>query len=134
MPAKTAPTRSQRHGLRIRIQRNGAPIFLDDALEPAAAPPERISVPVEYATRQPWIEIRGQRPVVRPGGPASNPFAKVHTFIHADELVLRMADRDWHYTIVGQPDKYDAAGEPTDSAGDPTCEVRWFYDADLVED
>lgn len=127
-----APARSQRHGLRIRLLRHGGAIFLNDNLEPGD-PPKQISVPVDYAERQDFIRLVGQRPQTRPAGTKDNPFSKVHTFIHADELVLRMADRDYRYTVVGQPDKYDASGAPSDAAGDPTTEVRWYYDADLME-
>jgi hypothetical protein len=125
------PNVDRRHGLRIRLLREGGAIFLNDALEPGD-PPTKISVPVDYAERQDFITINNPRPVVAPAGPADKPFAKVHTFVHADELVLRMKDSDYHYAVVGQPGKYDSAGKPTDKAGDPTSEVRWYYDADLV--
>jgi len=122
----------RRHGLRIRLLREGGAIFLGDDLEPGD-PPKKISVPTDYADRQSFIRLVNPRPQTRPAGTSDTPFSKVHTFLHADELVLHMADRDYHYKVVGQPDKYDAKGKPSDVAGDPTTEVRWFYDADLVE-
>lgn len=144
---------AQRHGLRVRKLAGepgsgphypdhvtGEPsarpfagvAFLDERLNRTDQPPKHIRVPHDFVSREPWIETVGTKGVVKPAGPSANPFAKTHTFVHADELVLHMADGDYRYKVVGQPDKYDAAGKPTDAAGDPETEVRWFYDADLI--
>lgn len=94
--------------------------------------PQVARIPMDFAQREEWIELVGQRPVVRPAGPPEARLRRTHTFVHADEIVLHLLDGDVHYRVVGQPDKYDADGEPTDAAGDPTSELRWFYDAELV--
>jgi hypothetical protein len=33
--------------------------------------------------------------------------------------------------VTRQPDKYDAAGKPTQQAGDPTTSVEWSYLTEL---
>lgn len=96
--------------------------------------PKAIRLPADYVQREPWIELVNPTAVVRNGGSASNPTAKLHTFIHADEIVLHMLSGDFRYEVVHQPDKYDASGAPTNAAGDPDTVVDWFYDADLIGD
>jgi hypothetical protein len=96
--------------------------------------PTHIRVPNDYVQREPWIEMVNPTAVVRNAGPANNPTAKLHTFVQADELVLHMLDGSYRYRVVGQPDKYGADGEPSNAAGDPTTEVRWYFDADLIEE
>lgn len=96
--------------------------------------PERISVPHDYVDKHDWIEVVNPSAVVRPAGPADKPFAKTHTFPHADELVFHMAGGRVRYRVVHQPDKYDdETGEVAERAGDPTTHVDWFYVAELVE-
>lgn len=147
----------QREGLRVRKladtfggdrtvlytdPRDGVPakyplagvVFLDINFNRTDVAPKAIRVPADYAQREPWVELVNPTAVVRNGGSAANPTATLHTFIHADELVLHMLDGDRRYRVVGQPDKYGADGEPTNEAGDPTAEVRWYYDADLIEE
>lgn len=148
-------TDNQRQGLRVRIltdtpdlepgQRHvSGVIFLDNQLrrnvdgDPYGDPvpaPTKIRVTTDYVARNPWIEPVNAQAVAKPAGPPSNPWGGMppHVFLHADELVLHMLTGDFRYKVVGQPDKYDADGVPTDVAGDPTTEVRWFYDADLIE-
>lgn len=109
---------------------------LDGVAYPA---PKAIRVPTDYVQREPWIEIVNPRPTIANAGTTSNPTAKIHQFIEADELVLHMLDGDYRYTVVHQPGKYSGADhvdgphEATSAAGDPNTHVDWFYDADLVE-
>lgn len=109
-------------------------VFTDTRGRTTDRVPPKISVPHDYVAREPWIEFVNPRGVVKPAGPATNPFAKTHQFIHADEIVLHMLDGDHRYKVTHQPDKYDAAGNPTDVAGDPTAEVHWYFEADLIKE
>lgn len=92
--------------------------------------PEQTTVPtsfVENGRREGWIEVEGERAVVRPAGPPGQPYLKQHTFIHADAIVLRLIDGDLRYRVVHQPDKYHDGPEGTDAVGDPTARVDHFY-------
>lgn len=106
-------------------------------------PPKRIGwIPMDYAQRESWVEIVGQRPVVAPAGTVANPYSKQpHVFLHADEIVLHMVSGDYRYRVVHQPGKYEGAEHvpgaehtATDVTGDPNTHVDWFYDADLIEE
>jgi hypothetical protein len=110
-------------------------VFTDRSGITVDTPQRLIRVPNDYVEREPWVEMVGVRAQARPAGPPTNPWQKSHAFLHADEIVLHMRDGDYRYRVVGQPDKYDlTTGLPSDVAGDPNTEVRWFYDADLIEE
>lgn len=83
-----------------------------------------------------WLVAVNARPVVKPGGPPSNPWREEnrHFFLHIDEIFIDHIDGTAHYKVVQQPDKYDAEGNPFDGVGDPTAVVNYFYLMDLVED
>ncbi len=97
--------------------------------------PEVCSVPTGWVNRavaEGWATLEGPRLATRPGGPAGDPLAVTHQFIHADHLVIHSVDGDVRYRVVGQPDKYVTGGGPDDqvtredyAAGN--TEVRWFY-------
>lgn len=126
--------KTDREALRIRIQRDdGKPVFLDNNLERRDSPPKHIRVPHNYAELHDWIELVGVKYINRPAGPKDQPMKNVHTLPQCKELIFHMADGDVRYKVVGQPDKYDlTTGKPTDAAGDPNTEVRWYFDADLI--
>lgn len=100
-------------------------------------PPERFRMSMRYALDADWIELVNPRIVTKPSGPADNPTkTEPHNFRHADELVLHDVTLNGRphrlrYRVVHQPDKYDADGNPTDVAGDPTTHVDWYFDAEL---
>lgn len=93
--------------------------------------PAGFRMPMDYADREPWVELVNTSVVHKPGGPAEAPWRVTHTFVHAEQIVLHLHSGDATYRVVHQPDKYDADGNPTDVAGDPSAVVDWFYDADL---
>lgn len=101
---------------------------------PAPAPSTKV---VDAGVREGWITREGERPVVRPAGPAGQPFAASHTFIHADALVFHTLDGDVRYRVVGQPDKYGPDGSPVESydgIDDLTaCTVAHFYQLELED-
>ena len=125
-------TKARREALKIRLPKSGKPVFLNDDLETRNEPPAQIRVPHNYAELHDWIEIVGLKYIIRPAGTKEQPMKNMHTFPQAKELVLDMASGKHRYKVVGQPDKYDASGKPTDTTGDPTTEVRWYFDADLI--
>lgn len=97
------------------------------------AEPLTIALSSKYVGDEPWIELVGQTVVHRPAGPAENPWKGTHTFVHADEIILHLADGDRRYQVTHQPDKYDdETGLPSDDAGDPTTHVDHFYVAELI--
>jgi len=82
-------------------------------------PPASCRVPTSWVERgidEGWIELVNPRLVHRPGGPAgAKQWSTVHTFTHADAIVLRTVDGPVRYRVVHQPDKYvdsDDPGEP----------------------
>lgn len=126
-------TKDKREALRIRLLRNGGAIFLDNDLKLAAAAPKQIRVPHSYAEDRDFIELVDVNYITRPAGTKQQPMKQVHTLPQAKELILHMESGDYRYKVVGQPDKYDlTTGKPSDAAGDPNTEVRWYFDADLV--
>lgn len=120
---------------------------LDGNAHPA---PRLLRLPTDYVLREAWIELVNQRGVVKPSGPASNPWngqQAPHTFVHCDEVILHMIDPDteesvdYRYRVTHQPDKYDTpvhedgvTETACDNAGDPTTHVDHFYDLDLIEE
>lgn len=66
---------------------------------------------VAEAIREGWLVGEGERVVHRPGGPAEWPWAKTHTFVHFDALVVRTLDGDVRYRVTHQPDKYADPGD-----------------------
>lgn len=107
---------------------------------PVAAP-KLTRISTDYAQREPWIELVNPTAVVRNGGSAQNPTAKLHTFVQADEIVLHMIDGDYRYRVTHQPDKYEGAEHANDAdhvasnaAGDPNTHVDWYYDVELIEE
>lgn len=127
----------QREGLRVRKLADESRQFVGTALldlnfNRTDVAPAQIRVPTDYAQREPWVELVNPTPVLREGGPASNPTAVLHTFVHVDALILHTVTGDYRYKVVHQPDKYYADGvTPGAPAGDPTAVVDWYYDADL---
>jgi hypothetical protein len=100
-----------------------------------------------------WLELMNARTVQRPAGPAHEPNRELHTFIHADAIVLHCAGGDVRYRVTQQPDKY-AVIDRVEINGDkrlvreeidPTAEVTrdiyaagdtrvdWFYLAELED-
>lgn len=104
-------------------------------------PPKRARVPTSTVSRglaEGWIEIKGLRPVHRPGGPPADPWKVTHTFSHYDTITFHTVDGDVTYKVVRQPDKYVAnkpdSAKVTDAiyaAGDTA--VDWFYDLELED-
>lgn len=82
-----------------------------------------------------WIIREGERPVVRPAGPRTQPWAQNHTFMHADAIIFKTLDGDVRYRVVEQPDKYGPDGEPVetyDGIDDlSACDARWYYQLEL---
>lgn len=120
----------------------GGVSFIDGRGRNTSEPQQKIQVPVDYVTREPWIEAVGLEPLVVPAGTAANPYSKTpHVFMQADEIILHMLDGDYRYQVVHQPGKYEGAEHvdgaehtATDVTGDPDTHVDWFYDADLIEE
>jgi len=98
-------------------------------------PPKKAILSTSYVAQardEGWIEVRGEKIVHKPAGPAANPWANTHTFVQLDAIILKTVDGDVRYRVVHNPDKYDdETGEPTDNAGDPTTHVDWFYGLEL---
>lgn len=106
--------------------------FTDDRGRNADEAPEAFTVPHDYPPHHHWFEPVNPSVVVRPAGPADQPFAKQHDFPQAEAFILHMADGDYRYRVVHQPDKYDdETGEPSMNAGDPTTHVDWFFVCEL---
>lgn len=67
---------------------------------------------VDAGIREGWIRVEGQRMVLRPAGPANDPWGptaqgdKGHQFRHCDVIVFQTVDGDVRYRVVHQPDKY----------------------------
>lgn len=71
--------------------------------------PDECTVGARWVTRgvaEGWIELEGARLVTRPAGPAHDPTASTHQFVHADALVIHSVDGDVRYRVTHQPDKY----------------------------
>ena len=93
---------------------------------------------VQKGIEEGWIVGENQRVVVRPAGPADNPWMvstvapTPHVFHHFDALVICGV----RYKVVHQPDKYAAEGDdsttvtPAKYAAGAT-RVDHFYDLDL---
>lgn len=110
----------------------GGAQFIDRVTHEAVEAPPAFVVPHDYIDRYPYFEVVGQTAVVRPAGPADKPYAKTHTFPHAEAFILHMIDGDYRYRVTHQPDKYDdETGEVAERAGDPTTHVDWFFVAEL---
>ena len=121
-------TKEKRRGLRIRILADksvaGPPfprigVMLESAPKLAAIPTKV----VQRAMSEQYATLVGSRPVNYPGGPAEDPWRKVHTFIEADQIVFHTVDGDVVYDVTKQPGK---SGE----AGDSAAVVNHFYEAD----
>jgi hypothetical protein len=69
---------------------------------------------VDQAKAEGWITTEGETVEHVPGGPAGNPWAKVHTFVGYTTLTFHMVDGDHRYTVTRNPGKYDN-------------EVAWYY-------
>lgn len=82
-----------------------------------------------------WLSVEGETVVMRPSGPASNPWSGTpHVFRQYDRIVLHTVDGDVAYTVKHQADKYAAEGydQPTDeqyAAGE--TRVDWFVTLEL---
>lgn len=112
----------------------GGVVFIDNSLTRTDEVPTFIRVPTDYVAREHWIELGESSVVTRPAGTAAAPYSKPpHVFVQTETLTLHMLNGDFVYRVVGQPDKYDlSTGAPTDEAGNPNTEVRWYYDAELI--
>lgn len=82
---------------------------------------------VDRARSEGWLSLENERAVVRPAGPPGQPYAKQHTFVHADAVVLHLMDGDLRYRVTRNPDKWHDGPEGTDAVGDPTATVENFY-------
>lgn len=109
----------------------GGVSFTDDRGRNVDEPPASFTVPSDYPDHHHWFEVVNPSMVVRPAGPADQPFAKQHNLPQAEAFILHMRDGDYRYRVVRQPDKYDAKGKVADRAGDPATSVDWFYVAEL---
>ncbi len=92
---------------------------------------------VAEAIREGWLVGEGERVVHRPGGPDGNRWAKTHTFVHYDALVLRTLDGDVRYRVTHQPDKYADPGDDDTPVTDEAyaagaTRVDHFYGLALV--
>jgi hypothetical protein len=83
-----------------------------------------------------WLEVENERPVLRPSGPADDPWrGSPHVFNHVDAVVLKTIDGDVRYRVTRQPDKYAVSGDEDSvtpdvyAAGD--TQVDWFYELKL---
>lgn len=93
-----------------------------------ADPPKHTRVAeswVAQGKQEGWLELEGEEPVHRPGGPESDPWRRTHTFLHGTALVIHCQDGDVRYKITQNPDKQHANRE-----GDPG-EVWHHYDLEL---
>lgn len=68
---------------------------------------------VEEGKAMGWITTTGDRVVIRPGGPGSDPMAVRHVFVHYDTITIHTLDGDVVFDVVHQPDKYADYGEAT---------------------
>lgn len=71
--------------------------------------------------KPPWMVLEKMRPVYKHGGPAANPLAVTHTFIHGDFLTIKTMEGDVKYRIVHNPDKYADETQPG------MARLDWFY-------
>jgi hypothetical protein len=83
-----------------------------------------------------WLELEGDRPEHRPGGPPGNRWRVTHTFIHADAIIIHTISGDVRYKITHQPDKYAESGDDDTKVTDEhyvsgDTRVDWFYDLKL---
>lgn len=108
-------------------------VFIDRISKVQVDPPETFTVPHDYVDKHHWIEVVNPTAVVRAAGSAEKPYAKTHTFPHAEALVLHMADGDYRYRVVRQPDKYfdNGGAAVADVGGDPNTRVDWYYVVEL---
>ena len=100
-----------------------------------SSPPKRTSMSTSYvntAVREGWLTLVKESLAHRPGGTTNNPWATTHTFIHAQKLVFSTLDGDITYRVTAQPDKYHPGKKGTDSVGDPSAEIRHYYELELV--
>lgn len=101
--------------------------------------PKYVRVPHTWVARAKaagWITATNERVQHRPGGPEESPWKVTHTFLHYDEIIFHTEDgkRNTVYKVIGQPDKYDAKGEPTDEVGNPDNRVRWGFELERVDE
>jgi hypothetical protein len=99
-------------------------------------PPQRTTAGMSWANvaqAEGWLKRVNESAVVRPGGTAEQPYSTVHTFIHAEMLVINDEELGpVAYRVTRQPDKYDAGGNPVKEWTERETDVRWFYELELV--
>lgn len=106
---------------------SGQPRFVAD-------PPARAIIPtstIEAAKREGWATTSGDNVKTAPGGPADDPWRVTHTFVQTARITFQTIHGPLVYVVTRQPDKYDAAGKPTQQTGDPTTSVEWSYLTEL---
>lgn len=100
--------------------------------------PEVATIPLPWARRaaaEGWVELENSRVVQRPAGPPQDPTRDLHTFTHADTVIIHTGGGGIRYRVVHQPDKYHVEGDEAEvttqayRAGD--TRVDWFFVAEL---
>ena len=94
--------------------------------------PKTCQVPTSWVAlglAEGWLSLENARRVHRSGGPAANPWAVTHSFVHGDALVLHAVDGDVRYRISENPDKWPAEKNERDEGFGG--EVRWYYELKL---
>jgi hypothetical protein len=87
---------------------------------------------VDQGQAEGWLTLVDAEPKVFAGGPATAPFAKTHTFVHAAKIVFHTVDGDVTYRVTRNPGKYVGDKLASSSvAGDPTAEVHSDYRLEL---
>lgn len=103
-------------------------------------PPEVAVIPMAWVRRgheAGWLELENARVVQRPAGPADDPTRDLHTFTHADTIIIHADGGDIRYRVTHQPDKYHVDADDAEvtkqayRAGD--TRVDWFYIAQLED-
>lgn len=77
-------------------------------------PPDQATIPTKMVAKgvsEGWIERVNPSHIMRPAGPTQDVMESGHTgnphfFTHCDEIVFKMADGNYRYRVVHQPDKY----------------------------
>jgi len=106
---------------------------------------------VEQGKAEGWLSTTGDRVVVRPAGPAGDPLADRHTFVHYDTITFHTLDGDIVFRVTHQPDKYADHSQATypeaveafegddETPVTPTVyaagatRVDWFYDVTVTK-
>jgi hypothetical protein len=111
--------------------------FAGIRIENEGGPPKKAMLTtdlVAQAIAEGWIEVTGEKRVIKPAGSKENPWVGTppHVFLQYKTITIKTIDGDVTYNVKRNPDKYDKNGEPTEEAGDPDTEVVWYYELELT--